>query len=84
MRELVTIAYPCPTCGTGQAFLPVRSDATRMVRCARCDRQHGRLEEVRQEIAHQAREEAAQRARQIYRLRPTEKYRSPDRRPLEV
>jgi hypothetical protein len=74
MTTPVTIAYPCPKCGAGQAVLPSRIEAAGLVRCAQCGRKHGRLDEVQRQIAGKAREEGAQRKREIYRVRPTQKY----------
>jgi uncharacterized Zn finger protein (UPF0148 family) len=67
----ITIAYPCPKCGAGQAILPPKSEALGIVLCAECGRKHGRLSEVRAELADKAREEGTQKAQHIYRTRPT-------------
>ncbi|WP_262271868.1 hypothetical protein [Microvirga yunnanensis] len=77
MMTPITFAYPCPKCGDGQAILPPRIEAAGMVRCAQCGRAHGSLDEVQQEIATKAREEGAQRVREVYKVRPTGKYRNP-------
>jgi uncharacterized Zn finger protein (UPF0148 family) len=76
MTTPITIAYPCPKCGVGQATLPPKSEAAGMVRCAQCGRKHGRLDEVQKELASKAREESTQKMQQIYRNRPTGKNRS--------
>jgi DNA-directed RNA polymerase subunit RPC12/RpoP len=74
MTQPITIAYPCPKCAAGQAILPSKIEPTGIVRCAQCGRRHGRLEEVQRQLANQAREEGAQRVREVYRTRPTGKY----------
>jgi DNA-directed RNA polymerase subunit RPC12/RpoP len=74
MTTPVTIAYPCPKCRAGQAILPSKIEAAGIVRCARCGRKHGRLDEVQRQIVSKAREEGAQRKREVYRDRPTQKY----------
>jgi DNA-directed RNA polymerase subunit RPC12/RpoP len=74
MTTPITIAYPCPKCGAGQAILPSKIEAAAMVRCAQCGRKHGRLGEVQRQIAGKALEESTQRKREIYRVRPTQKY----------
>lgn len=76
MPKPITIAYPCPKCGTGQAVLPPKSETVGVVLCAGCGRKHGRLDEVRKELASKAREESSQKMQQIYRNRPTGKNRS--------
>lgn len=74
MTKLITIAYLCPKCATGRALLPSKIEAAGIVRCAQCGRKHGRLDAVQRQPANQAREESAQRVREIYRIRPTGKY----------
>jgi Zn ribbon nucleic-acid-binding protein len=74
MTTPITFAYPCPKCEAGQAILPPKAEAAGIVRCAQCGRKHGRLDEVQNELATKAREEGAQRVRQVYRVRPTKKY----------
>ena len=74
MTTSITIAYPCPQCEAKQAVLPPRSEAAGIVRCARCGRKHGRLDEVQRQLVSKAREEGAQRVREVYRVRPTQKY----------
>ena len=76
MTTPVTIAYLCLKCGAEQAILPSKIEATGLVRCVQCGRQHGRLDEVQKELADSAREERMQKIRQIYRNRPTGKNRS--------
>ena len=76
MTKSITIAYPCPTCGAGQAILPPRSEALGIVLCAECGHTHGRLDEVRTELINKAREEGTRKAQHIYRTRPTGKNRS--------
>ena len=76
MTEPITIAYPCPKCGVGRAILPPKLEATGVVRCVQCGKQHGRLDEVQRQLANWAREESFQKMRQIYRNRPTAKNRS--------
>jgi hypothetical protein len=71
MTTPITIAYPCPDCGAEQAILPQKIEAISLVRCAQCDRPHGRLDEVQRQLSDQAREEGSRRAQQIYRTRPT-------------
>ena len=84
MTAPVTIAYPCPKCGAGHAILPSKIEATGVVRCAQCGRKHGRLDDVQRQLVSKAREEGAQRVREVYRVRPTKKYsNSPDNRPEE-
>jgi len=78
MTQPVTIAYPCPKCRGGQAILPSKIEAAGVVRCAQCDRKHGRLDEVQKELASKAREESTQNMQQIYRSRPTGKFRNVD------
>lgn len=75
MTAPIMIAYPCPECAAGRAILPPKSEAADMVRCAGCGRQHGRLDAVQRHLADQARSEGAQRARDIYRVRLTQKNR---------
>ena len=75
MKTPVTIAYPCPQCGAGQAILPSKIEAAGMVHCAQCGQKHGRLDEVQRQLANRAREESAQRMREINRTRPTRKYK---------
>ena len=74
MTTPITIAYPCPKCGAGQAILPPKIEAAGAVRCAQCGQKHGRLDEVQRQLANKAREESAQRVREVYRVRPTKKY----------
>jgi len=74
MSGSVTIAYLCPKCGAKHAVLPPKSETAGTVRCSQCGRAHGSLDEVQKEIATKAREEGAQRVRQVYRVRPTKKY----------
>jgi Zn ribbon nucleic-acid-binding protein len=69
MTTPIMMAYPCPKCMAGQAILPPKSDAESIVQCAQCGRKHGRLDEIRKAFADQAREEGAQKARQIYGTR---------------
>jgi uncharacterized Zn finger protein (UPF0148 family) len=76
MTQPITIAYSCPKCGTGHAILPPKSEAAGIVRCAQCGRKHGSLDEVRRQLANQAREESTQKLQRIYRNRPTGKNRS--------
>ena len=76
MRNPVTFAYPCPRCEAAQAVLPPKIEAAGIVRCVQCGRQHGRLDEVRKELASTAREESFHKMQQIYRNRPTGKNRS--------
>lgn len=77
MTTPVTIAYSCPKCRAGQAILPSKIEAAGIVRCAQCGRKHGRLDDVQRQIADKAREEGAQRVREVYRIRPTKKYSNP-------
>jgi hypothetical protein len=74
MTTPVTIAYPCPKCGAGQAILPLKIEAAGMVRCVQCGRKHGRLDEVQRQLVSKAREEGAKRVQEVYRVRPTKKY----------
>jgi DNA-directed RNA polymerase subunit RPC12/RpoP len=76
MKTPVTIAYLCLKCGAEQAILPSKIEATGLVQCVQCGRKHGRLDEVQKQLANSAREEGSQKARQIYRNRPTGKNRS--------
>jgi DNA-directed RNA polymerase subunit RPC12/RpoP len=76
MTTPITIAYPCLKCEAGRAILPSKIETTGIVRCTQCGRKHGRLDEVQRQLAHQAREESAQRVREVYRTRPTGKYRN--------
>jgi DNA-directed RNA polymerase subunit RPC12/RpoP len=73
MTTPITIAYLCPKCGAGQASLPAKIDPMGIVQCAQCGREHGRLDEIQNELASKAREESSQKLRQIYRNRPTGK-----------
>jgi uncharacterized Zn finger protein (UPF0148 family) len=74
MTKPITIAYPCPKCGVGQAILPPKIEAAGAVRCVQCGQKHGCLDEVQRQLANKAREESAQRVREVYRVRPTKKY----------
>lgn len=74
MPTYVTISYPCPKCGSGQAILPSKIEAVSIVRCTRCGQAHGRLDEVQRQVANRAREESSGRMREIYNARPTQKY----------
>jgi DNA-directed RNA polymerase subunit RPC12/RpoP len=76
MTSPVTIAYPCPKCGAGQATLPPKSEAAGAVRCTQCGQKHGRLDEVQRQLANKARGESSQKMQQIYQNRPTGKNRS--------
>jgi len=83
MTTPIMIAYPCPKCRAGQAILPSKIGPAGMVRCAQCGRKHGRLNEVQRQLATKAREEGAQRVREVYRVRPTKKYSSSARERLK-
>ena len=74
MTTSITIAYPCPKCGAGHALLPSGIEAAGIVSCAQCGRKHGRLDDVQRQLVSKAREEGAQRVREVYRTRPTKKY----------
>jgi len=70
MAAPIMIAYSCPKCRADQAILLSNSKPVSIVKCADCGRKHGRLDEIREALYNQARDEGAQKARQIYRTRP--------------
>jgi hypothetical protein len=67
MRTVV-IAFPCPDCGSSEAALPVRPSAGSILRCLKCQRQHGELGAIREDLQSRARRQAAERAREVYRV----------------
>ena len=60
--KLETIS-PCSSCGSSLAALPPDPNDAAHIHCALCDRELGRLGDLRRELA--AREDAARRARRI-------------------
>ena len=67
MSMAITIAYTCPRCGSAHGVLPQRPHAASLVKCSGCSREHGSLDEIRQEMRQLARRSAAEKAEQVLR-----------------
>jgi hypothetical protein len=68
---MIHLHFPCLQCGFTDAVVPLKADDGSTVTCGGCGHRHGELREVRQRMLAMAREDAASKAKQIYRSRPT-------------